>query len=159
VHRGRIGGIGFSVGGEQLLEAAAENTGLRAVVSEGAGVRSVHEALMRGPRGWFSLPTAAVQTAALTVLSDTLPPPSLEDVAGRIAPRPIFLIYAGRGAGGEDLNPAFYRAARQPKTIWKIPEAHHVGGLSARRVEYERRVIDFLDDALLGAPETSRVSR
>ena len=116
VQQGRIGGIGFSVGGEQMLEAAAENTGLRAVVAEGAGERSVHEALMRGPRGWFSLPTAAVQTAALSVLSDTMPPPSLEDVAARIAPRPIFLIYAGRGAGGEDLNPAFYRAAKQPKS-------------------------------------------
>ena len=159
VQQGRIGGIGFSVGGEQMLEAAAENTGLRAVVAEGAGERSVHEALMRGPRGWFSLPTAAVQTAALSVLSDTMPPPSLEDVAARIAPRPIFLIYAGRGAGGEDLNPAFYRAAKQPKRIWEIPESHHVGGLSARPIEYERRVIDFFDDALLGSPEVSEVSR
>jgi hypothetical protein len=159
VQDGRIGGIGFSVGGEQMLEAAAENTGLRAVISEGAGERSVREAVMRGPRGWFSLPTAAVQTAALAVLSDTLPPPSLEDVAARITPRPIFLIYAGRGAGGEDLNPAFYRAAKQPKRIWKIPESHHVGGLSTRPLEYERRVIDFLDDALLGSPEVFEVSR
>ena len=53
---GRIGGIGFSVGGETMLEAAASNAGLRAVVSEGAGVRSVREHLLRGPRGWFSLP-------------------------------------------------------------------------------------------------------
>ena len=57
---GRIGGIGFSVGGEVMLEAAASNPGLRAVVSEGAGVRSVREHLLRGPRGWFSLPEAAV---------------------------------------------------------------------------------------------------
>ena len=45
---GRIGGIGFSVGGEMMLQAAASNAGLRAVVSEGAGVRSVREHLLRG---------------------------------------------------------------------------------------------------------------
>ena len=57
VKGGRIGGIGFSVGGEVLLQAAASNTGLRAVVSEGAGARSVREApppraagLARAPR-------------------------------------------------------------------------------------------------------------
>ena len=57
---GRIGGIGFSVGGEMMLQAAASNTGLRAVVSEGAGVRSVREDLIRGPRGWLALPESAV---------------------------------------------------------------------------------------------------
>ena len=71
VNEGRIGGIGFSVGGEMMLQAAASNTGLRAVVSEGAGVRSVREHLLRGPRGWFSLPEAAVQTVAVAVLSGT----------------------------------------------------------------------------------------
>jgi fermentation-respiration switch protein FrsA (DUF1100 family) len=45
VTRGRIGGIGFSVGGEVMLQAAASNAGLRAVVSEGADVRSVREHL------------------------------------------------------------------------------------------------------------------
>ena len=67
----RIGGIGFSVGGEMMLQAAALNTALRAVVSEGAGVRSVREHLLRGPRGWFSLPEVAVQTAAVAVMSGT----------------------------------------------------------------------------------------
>ena len=37
-----------------MLQAAAANTGLRAVVSEGAGFRSVREEVLRGPRGWFT---------------------------------------------------------------------------------------------------------
>ena len=45
---GRIGGIGFSVGGEQLLEAAARNHRLRAVVADGAGERSLREVWLRG---------------------------------------------------------------------------------------------------------------
>jgi uncharacterized protein len=97
--------LGFSVGGEQMLEAAAANTHLRAVVSEGAGVRSVRESRVRGPRGWLALPLDAVQTAALTVLSGEAPPAALVGLVPRISPRPLFLIYSGRDAGGEDLQP------------------------------------------------------
>ena len=112
VKGGRIGGIGFSVGGEMLLQAAASNTGLRAVVSEGAGARSVREDLLRGPQGWLALPEAAFQTAAVAVMSGTAPPPSLTDLVPRIAPRPTLLIYAGHGAGGEELQPHYYEAPR-----------------------------------------------
>jgi uncharacterized protein len=153
VNDGRIGGIGFSVGGEAMIDAAASNTGLRAVVSEGAGVRSIREDLLRGPRGWFALPEAAVQTGALAVMSGTPPPPALDDLAARIAPRPLFLIYAGQGVGGEELNPEYFEAASQPKTLWKIDEAGHVGGFEARPEEYEQRVIAFFDRTLLSEPE------
>ncbi|MGZ4387959.1 MAG: alpha/beta hydrolase, partial [Gaiellaceae bacterium] len=148
VERGRIGGIGFSVGGELMIEAAAENPGLRAVVSEGAGERSFREALVRGVRGALMLPTSAVQTAALTVLSNEPPPPSLKDAVAKVAPRSLFLVYAGRSGAGEDINPTYFRAAHEPKAIWKIPEAHHVGGFDARPQEYERRVVGFFDRAL-----------
>ena len=145
----RIGGIGFSVGGEMMLQAAASNTGLRAVVSEGAGVRSVREHLLRGPRGWFSLPEIAVQTAAVTVMSGTPPPPSLSDLVDRIAPRPLLLIYAGRGGGGEELTPKYYDAAAVPKVLWRIDEAGHTGGFQVRPREYEERVVGFFDRVLL----------
>jgi hypothetical protein len=44
VERGRIGGLGLSVGGEMMLEeAASDGTSLAAVVSEGAGARVLSE--------------------------------------------------------------------------------------------------------------------
>jgi hypothetical protein len=150
VRHARIGGIGFSVGGEAMLEAAASNPRLHAVVSEGAGIRSVREDLLRGPRGWFALPEAALQTTALAVLSGTPPPPSLKELTPLIAPRHLFLIYAGHGGGGEEFNADYYRAAHAPKALWKIEEAHHVGGYQARPHQYEQRIIGFFDRALLG---------
>ena len=151
VKGGRIGGIGFSVGGEMMLQAAAEDTGLRAVVSDGAGFRSVREELLRGPRGWFtSLPEQAVQSTALAVMSGTAPPPPLISLVPRIAPRHVLFISAGQGAGGEEYNRDYYRAARAPRAIWEIPEAHHTGGFEARPHQYEQRVIGFFDHALLG---------
>jgi len=84
---GDIGGIGFSVGGEAMIQAAASNPGLRAIVSDGAGTRSVREALLYGWRGWLALPEAAVQTAAVAALSGTAPPRSLtRDAPDRAAP-------------------------------------------------------------------------
>jgi len=68
---------------------------------------------------------------------------------GRIAPRPLFLVYARHGQGGEELNPVFYEAAREPKEIWEIQTGSHTGGIEAEPEEYERRVIGFFDRALL----------
>jgi uncharacterized protein len=147
---GSIGGLGLSVGGEVLLTAAASDSRIRAVASDGAGVRSVREHLLRGPAGWLSLPEVAVQTAAVAVLSGQSPPPSLADLVPRIAPRPLLLVYAGRGGGGEELAPDYFDAARAPKAVWKIPEATHVGGIRARPREYEERLTGFFDHALLG---------
>jgi dienelactone hydrolase len=150
VEEGRVGGLGLSVGGELLLQAAAEGVEVGAVVSEGAGTRSIREDLIRGPAGWPSLPTAAALTAATALLSWDAPPPSLEELVGRITPTPILLVYAGHGQGGEDLSPDYFAAAGDPKELWEIPEAGHTGGLAARPQEYEERVVGFLDRALLG---------
>lgn len=149
VHDHRIGGIGFSVGGEVLLEAAAQNPRLEAVVSEGAGSRSLREELLHGARSIPALPAQAVQTAAVAVLSGTEPPPSLRDLVAKITPRPVFLIYAEHGAGGEDLNPDYYRAAGRPKQLWRVADAHHTGAYQTDPAAYERRVVGFFDRALL----------
>ena len=79
---GRIGGLGFSVGGEVMLgSGGGESLRLRAVVADGAGERSVRESRLRGRAGWLSLPSYLVQTAAVAVLSGDRPPPSLVDLA------------------------------------------------------------------------------
>jgi hypothetical protein len=83
-------------------------------------------------------------------MSGTAPPSALDDLVRGIAPRHMFLIYAGRGVESEELNVDFYRAASAPKGLWLIPEAGHVGGFEARPDEYERRVTGFFDRALLG---------
>jgi fermentation-respiration switch protein FrsA (DUF1100 family) len=89
-------------------------------------------------------------TSGVALFSNSLPPPSLEDLVGRIAPRPVFLIYAVPGQGGEaELSELFYDAAREPKEIWKVPGSEHTGGIEAQPEEYERRVVGFFDAALL----------
>jgi dienelactone hydrolase len=153
VEPNRIGGIGLSVGGEMFIQTAAETTAFKAVVSEGAGARSIRENLEK-PRtlgGLQELAVSAVLTAGTALFSNHMPPPNLKHLSARIAPRSVFFIYALHGTGGEEkqLNPKYYAAAGEPKQIWEIPEASHTGGITARPAEYERRVIAFFDDALL----------
>ncbi len=151
VQRGRIGGLGLSVGGEALLQTAAHNEALAAVVSEGAGSRSIREVRdMPRARGyWLGLPGEAVVTAAVAVFSNEAPPANLRHLVAGIAPRSVLLISAGRGVDSEVLNARFYRAAGEPRSWWRIPEAGHTGGLEARPREYEARVVGFFDRALL----------
>jgi uncharacterized protein len=148
----RIGGIGLSVGGELMLEAAAKTDGLKAVVSEGAGTRAFSDDLEQdrstGFERWMAVAFSAVKTGALTVFADRAPPANLKDLVGRIAPRPLLLIAAPNSKHGEELNRGYLAAAGEPKALWEIPESGHVGGLDARPAEYERRVVGFFDRAL-----------
>ena len=150
VDPGRIGGLGLSVGGETFLQTAAHNHGLHAVVAEGASTRSVGELGSVPGAKAESLVVMSVATTATSVFADAKPPEHLIDQVGRISPTPLFLIYATKGTDGEEhtFNRAFIAAAREPKAIWEIPEAKHVGGLKARPREYEQRVVAFFDRSL-----------
>jgi uncharacterized protein len=150
VERNRIGGIGLSVGGEMMLESAARSPGLKAVVSEGAGERSVREWLDMTGNKWLDIPSAAALTAGIALFGNSAPPASLKDLVAQIAPTPVFFIYGEHGQDGErNLNPTYYRAASEPKAIWKVAGSGHTGGIDARPKEYERQVIGFFDRALL----------
>ena len=148
----RIGGIGLSVGGEMMLEAAAEDKELAAVVSEGAGARSIGE--MLDTPGLSTFETAmfgvsyALKDAAMTVITNRTPPAHLKTLVPRIAPRPLLLIADPESDNGEKLNRLYIEAAREPKALWEIPHAGHVNGIASRPAEYERRVVGFFDQAL-----------
>jgi dienelactone hydrolase len=152
VQAGRIGGLGLSVGGEALLQTAAHNTTLTAVVSEGAGSRSIREDLdmPRARDFWLGVPGEAAVTAAVAVFSNETPPANLRHLVAAIAPRSVFLISAGHGVDSEVLNAGFAEAAGDQRAWWPIPEAGHTGGLDARPGEYEARVVGFFDRTLLG---------
>ena len=68
----------------------------------------------------------------------------------RMAPRPLLFIYGQRDQPNvRALTPSYYKAAPEPKTLWRIAGAGHTGGIDAQPREYERRVVAFFDRALL----------
>jgi fermentation-respiration switch protein FrsA (DUF1100 family) len=144
VEDGRIGGVGLSVGGEMMLQEAAETDGLRAIVSEGAGVRSVREAVhVDGAEKLAFSWLFGLNTTATTIFTSNLPPPSLIDLSSEIT-EPVFFIHATPGGGGEILTEKYYEAAKGPKEYWAAPGGH-TGAIAAAPEEYERRVVGFFD--------------
>ena len=149
----RIGGIGFSVGGELMLEAAAKDPDLAAVVSDGAGARQLAEEkeALSGPNFWTMSPAFALMNGAVAVFSDTAPPATLTDLVPRIAPRPLLLIWAPDGGNAtEVLTPDYHRVAGPNASLWAIPHAKHIKGIEAQPRAYDRRVVGFFDEALVG---------
>jgi dienelactone hydrolase len=144
----RIGGLGLSVGGEMMLQTAAQDEGLKAVVSEGAGARSMAEEV-DDVSGFAKATTAlsyGARDLANAVLQNRLPPENLTSLIGKISPRPVFLIHGGADDAGHR-NPDYFEAAKQPKQIWEA-RGGHTDGISEQPREYERRVVGFLDRAL-----------
>ena len=149
VDPGRVGGLGLSVGGEMMIQAAAETDALAAVVSEGAGERSVREFLsgVSGP-DWLALPQYAALTTSVALFGNDTPPPGLEDLAGEVE-EPMLLMYGEHGQPLErELNPKYAAAAGETATLWEVPGSGHMSGLDAQPAEYERRVVGFLDEEL-----------
>ena len=139
----RIAGYGLSLGAEVLIEAAAGDERLRAVVADGAtrpddaqdaldpnaGERAVGWLMMQGIRGVSGMHKST----------------SLNPLIERIAPRPVLLVATG---GFEQEIPAnrVYREHGGPTTeLYELPDAGHTGGLRKHPAEYERRTIGFLD--------------
>jgi uncharacterized protein len=149
----RIGGLGLSVGGELMLQAAAQDERLAAVVSEGSGTRSFPEELEEysAVEVALNLPLLALKTAAVGVFSNTAVPPKLTDLIPRIAPRPTMFIWAPNGGNVEWMNPTYTRLAGANSSIWEIDDVRHIRGLAGHPEEYEKRVMGFFDAALLQA--------
>jgi uncharacterized protein len=148
VDRDRVGGLGLSVGGEVLLQTAAETDELKAAVSEGAGMRSVREAVhLDGTDKFVATPVFAIVTAGTAVFANDLPPRDLLDLSSEIT-QPVLFIHATPGQGGETLTEKYYEAAKGPKEYWAAPGGH-TGAIDAAPQEYERRVVGFFDRNLL----------
>ena len=151
VDMSRVGGVGLSVGGEMLLQAAAETDDFKAVVSEGAGMRSIREAVdLSGSDKFVAVPIFGLVTLAAMVWTSDLPPPGLTGLSGEIT-EPVLLIHATPGQGGETLSRTYYEAATGPKEYWAAPGGH-TGALDAAPEEYERRVVGFFDRTI-GRPQ------
>ena len=147
----RIGGIGLSVGGEMMIEAAAESDELKAIVSEGASGRSVRDDIVN-KSGWQELIATGVVTGSTALFANNLPPRALKSLVPEISGA-VFFVYGEDGQPAErPANRTLYAAARGPKAIWEIPGSGHIGGMEARPAEYERRVTAFFDRWLPAKP-------
>ena len=137
----RLAAFGSSLGGEVLLEAAARDQRIEAVISDGSA-RPEDQMEVNG-----GSPLAKLPVAVARVIGGEQAAPSLIDLMPRIAPRRVLLIASGGDANEIPTNRA-YRDAGTSAELYEIPEAGHTAGLAARPREYEARVTAFLDEVV-----------
>ena len=155
----RIGGIGLSVGGEMMIEAAAESKALKAIVSEGASERSVRDQVANPGTKLDQVVGYGLFTAAAALWTSDLPPEDLRGLSRRITV-PAFFVFGEHGQPAErPANEGFYAAVRGPREIWEVPGSGHMKGIEAQPAEYERRVVGFFDRTLLSATTTTTDSK
>jgi pimeloyl-ACP methyl ester carboxylesterase len=143
----RIAGFGTSLGAEVLLEAAAREPRLRAVVADGP-TRPM-DAHLAGDRALPERAFGAVWLQTIRGISGMREAPSLIGVVPRIAPRPVLLIAGAVGARDEIPANRLYRdAGGSTVQLWELADTGHTAGLRTHPVEYERRTTAFLDRAL-----------
>ena len=146
----RIGALGLSTGADVLIEVAAETDDLKAVVGDGSTIRSFGDHLEVAGFDAFA-PFSAVGFTAVRAFSGSSPGEPLAELVRDISPTPLLLIAAGKGAQLErKANRVYAETAREPVELWDLPDATHTAAIRERPAEYERRVIEFFDDALLG---------
>ncbi len=151
INGGKIGILGFSIGGQIALRAAAQTGQISAVIADGASHTHVQDipppsSLMER----VSIFIGGIVDQLMSLRTGTSMPVGVVDQVSNISPRPIFLIATGRDPTELLISQYYYDHAKQPKILWEIPEAGHGGGLVARPEEYEARIVTFFDEALLG---------
>jgi pimeloyl-ACP methyl ester carboxylesterase len=142
----RMVGYGVSMGGEVLLEAAARDTRLRAVVSDGsARPEDADKALP--PHGMERV-VRGVMAPASRALAGTRAAPSLTPLMSRIAPRPVLLVATTGDPAEIPTNRVYARAGGPTTELWELHGVGHVAGVRRRPAAYEAHTIGFLDRAL-----------
>jgi uncharacterized protein len=150
----RIGVVGFSMGGEEALGAAAADPRIRAVVAEGATTRTAGDKagwLPHGVAGSIQRVLDRAKYGLADLLTSGAPPMTLRRAATVAAPRPVLLITAGNVA--DETRAARYIATAGPSVrIWKVAGADHTGGFAAQPQAWVSTVTAFLDTALALPP-------
>jgi uncharacterized protein len=144
-----IGLLGFSYGGLAAMLTTPISPDVEAVISDGGPSR-----LMTGAAAWAAergLPLWLTRSIAWLFFSVT----SLRVGAnlftyepvrwvGKISPRPILFIHGDHDLFCADFDD-LYAAAKQPKELWRLPDAGHTTASQLYPEEHTRRVIDFFN--------------
>ena len=143
----RVGALGFSRGGALVIEVAARDSRLRAIVAS-AATTSLREGIQNdfGADALTTLVTRLVFSAHGIDVDGVKP---IERI-GAVSPRHVLIIL-----GAADLSTPVTMGRRlasragAPGQYWEIPDAGHGGFATTAPLEYGPRLIQFFRTALL----------
>ena len=144
----RAGAFGLSMGAAVAVAAMPDHPGLRCAVVE-SPYSDYRGVVARWAWNNLRVPEFPLVAAAMWILRRRVGDPKVDafnpvEAAGRIAPRPLFVI----GGEKDDLMPEddvrrVFDAAKEPKQLWIVPGAEHAKCREAAGAEYDARVAGF----------------
>jgi fermentation-respiration switch protein FrsA (DUF1100 family) len=149
----RIGMLGNSYGGALVIQYAAQNSAIKAVVAHSA-FSSLEDTVGTSVSHFANVPRFpfaplivfwAEREAGFTAAD-------IDTTAwvSQLSPRPIMLMQGGADTSiSPDSGERLFAAAGEPKYLWYEPELGHVMFDGARPEEFESRVVGFYDSYLL----------
>ena len=142
----RLGLVGVSMGSAVACRVGARDPRVKAIVLDSTFssiedvIANIYRKLHVPPFPLAKLSKWILETWLWADVDATAPVAE----AGKIQPRGLLIV-----SGGQDpiMRPATARrlfdAAGEPKELWRVPEAGHVGAYEARTAEYERKLGAF----------------
>jgi alpha-beta hydrolase superfamily lysophospholipase len=147
-----IGAYGCSMGGAISLAGAVGVPAIHAIAIDAPSPLEWHEYLppfnLQDP---FSRPIMALYYRMVIFRTRAELPTHTVEAIQNYGPRPLLLISTGQGDEFSRIS-AYFDAAAAPKTHWNIPNSSHCAAPSTHPQEYEQRLVEFFDAALLNQP-------
>jgi predicted acyl esterase len=148
---GRIGAIGMSVGGEQVIAAAGVDPRIKAVVAEGVSARGARDEgdSTSGANGLFIRYIDGLTKNAAALMTSADKPTQMRDAVRAMNPdQRVFLIISGPASNEVDAAEALQAIGPDVVSTWTIADAGHIEGLATHPEEWKRRVTSFFDQSL-----------
>ncbi len=146
----RVGIMGWSLGAQVGILAAALEPGIKAVVADGPGAAAFEDwPVPKTLEERLYVPFDLVFYQAMPFFTGVTHPLSIRQAIGQLSPRPVLLISADSYFERARME-YFMDAAKEPNSLWVVQQAGHIEGISKRPAEYEEKVVDFFNKALLG---------
>ncbi|MBP8302676.1 MAG: alpha/beta hydrolase [Phycisphaerae bacterium] len=150
---GRIGILGNSMGGSIVIQYAAQNANIKAVVANSA-FSSLKDTVATSVTYFTGLRPFPFAPLIIFWAEREVGFKASEIDAKkwipRISPRPVFLMQGGADVViSTDSGNLLYAAAGDPKELWTEPELGHTRFDTSLPQEYEQRVVGFFDKYLV----------
>jgi len=147
VNPGRIGTIGFSMGGATTIRLAARHPEIQAVVRY-SGYADLREILATQDHASIQQQIFQMTIYWLFKYRTGIDPKTINPVQdlSLISPRPVLLIY-GEAEAEPGMNQ--FQVPGQGKELWIVPDSAHGRNYTVAPQEYQQRVLYFFNLALV----------
>ena len=143
-----IGAWGGSMGGATIIRAAAQFPQIEAVFIDSSFTSLEDEFNYLVPYPVINPVAEFIITTGTGVRLDNISP--LNDIA-RISPRPVYIVQGMADVvAPPDSGEKLYNAAGEPRFLWEQENVPHLSMYLDNPRRYQRRLLDFFDEWLLG---------